>query len=66
MYELGYRGRPTPRLSLSVTAFHTDYDHLRTQEIDPSFTFLVFGSGMEGRASGIEMWGTYQAAPRGA
>jgi iron complex outermembrane receptor protein len=64
VYELGYRGQLTPRLSLSTTVFHTDYDDLHTQEIDPSFTFLVFGSGMQGRANGIEAWGVYQATPQ--
>jgi iron complex outermembrane receptor protein len=61
--ELGYRGQPTPQLSFSVTAFHTDYDHLRTLEIAPSGTFLVFANEMEGKTSGIEMWGSYQALP---
>jgi iron complex outermembrane receptor protein len=63
VYEIGYRGLPAPRFSYSVTAFHTEYDDLRTIEIDPSFTFLLFGNGMEGRATGIEMWGAYQVAP---
>jgi iron complex outermembrane receptor protein len=61
--ELGYRGQPTPELSYSVTAFHTDYDDLRTVEITPSGTSLVFANEMEGETSGIEMWGTYQALP---
>jgi iron complex outermembrane receptor protein len=63
VYEIGYRGLPASRFSYSVTAFHTEYDDLRTTEIDPSFTFLLFGNGMEGRATGIEMWGAYQVAP---
>ena len=63
VFELGYRGQPLPGLSYSATLFHNDYDHLRTQEIDPSVTFLVFDSLMEGRANGIEMWGSYQATP---
>ena len=62
VYELGYRGQPTSRLSWSATVFHNDYDHLRTQEIAPSFTYLFFGSLMEGQANGIEWWGTFQAA----
>ena len=62
VYELGYRGQLTPRLTLAGTVFHNEYDDLRTQEIDPGFTFIFFGNGMEGRATGIEMWGTYQAA----
>lgn len=61
VFEVGYRGQPTPALSLSVTAFHNEYDDLRTQEIAPSGTFLVFGSGLDGRATGIEAWGTWQA-----
>jgi iron complex outermembrane receptor protein len=61
--ELGYRGQPTPELSWSVTAFHTDYDDLRTVEIAPSGTSLVFANEMEGETSGTEMWGSYQALP---
>jgi iron complex outermembrane receptor protein len=63
VFELGYRGRPLPALSYSATLFHNDYDHLRTQEIDPTRTFIVFDSLMEGKANGIEMWGSYQATP---
>jgi iron complex outermembrane receptor protein len=62
--ELGYRGQPTPQLSYSVTAFHGEYDHLRTVEIAPSGTFVVFANEMEGKSTGVEMWGAYQALPR--
>jgi len=60
--ELGYRGQPSGSLSWSVTAFHTEYDHLRTQELTPSGTSLVFANEMEGETTGIETWGTYQAS----
>jgi len=60
VFELGYRGQPLPGLSYSATVFHNEYDHLRTQEIDPTFTFITFGSLMQGRATGVEMWGSYQ------
>lgn len=63
VYELGYRAQPSASFSYSATAFHTVYDHLRTQEIAPSRTFIIFGNEMEGTASGIETWGTYQASP---
>jgi iron complex outermembrane receptor protein len=63
VFEIGYRGQPAPGISWSVTAFHSAYDHLRTQEIAPSGTFVVFANGMEGTVSGIETWGTYQASP---
>ena len=61
--ELGYRGQPAPGLSYSATAYYNDYDHLRTTEIDSSQTFLNFDSRMEGKARGLEMWGSYQATP---
>ncbi len=61
--ELGYRGQPTPDLSFSVTAFHSDFDHLRTTEIASSGTFIFFANKMEGTTTGIEMWGSWQALP---
>jgi iron complex outermembrane receptor protein len=61
VFELGYRGQPVPGLSYSLTAFRSDYDHLRTQELLPSRTAVTFGNLMEGRASGLEGWGSYQA-----
>lgn len=61
--ELGYRGQPAPRLSYAITAFYNDYDHLRTQEIHSSRTYVIFGNLMEGKAHGIEMWGNFQATP---
>ena len=63
VFELGYRGQPLAKLSYSMTAFHHDYDHLRTQEVDPGGTFVTFGNLMQGKADGIEMWGNYQATP---
>ena len=63
VFEAGYRGQPLPELSFSATVFHNDYDHLRTQEIDPTRSFITFDSLMEGSANGVEMWGSYQATP---
>lgn len=63
VYELGYRGQPTTRLSYSATVFHADYDHLRTQEVIPSPLSVYFANGMEGSTDGLEMWGTFQATP---
>lgn len=62
VFEIGYRSKPTTRLSYSVTLFHNIYDDLRTQELAPSQTFVFFGNQMEGRASGMEMWGTWHAS----
>jgi iron complex outermembrane recepter protein len=61
--ELGYRGQPLPALTLSATAFHADYDHLRTQELRLNPTKVFYGNGMRGRVSGLEAWGSLQAAP---
>ncbi len=63
VYEVGYRGQPTSDSSLSITAVHADYDRLLTQELAPSRTSVFYGNGMQGTVRGIEMWGSYQAAP---
>jgi iron complex outermembrane receptor protein len=62
-YELGYRGQITRDASLSATLYHTVYDRLRTQQVDPSFTYIFYGNGMRGTTSGLELWGSYQATP---
>ena len=61
VYELGYRGQLLSRLSYSITGFYADYDHLRTQELHPSGTSIIFANEAEGRAHGLETWGAYQA-----
>jgi iron complex outermembrane receptor protein len=63
VFELGYRGNPVAPLSYSATLFHHEYDHLRTTETNPG-GFITFDSLMEGRSSGIEAWGSWQAAKR--
>ncbi|CAH0353516.1 TonB-dependent siderophore receptor [Aquabacterium sp. CECT 9606] len=61
VFELGYRGQPSPATSLSITAFHTIYDHLRTLEAtDPGVFPLFFANRMEGHTTGVEAWGSYQ------
>lgn len=62
--ELGYRGQPSADTALSATLFQANYHHLRTQEIAPSRTFVYFANGMEGRTSGVELWGSWQPMPR--
>jgi iron complex outermembrane receptor protein len=64
VFELGYRAQPSERVSFSITAFHADYDHLRTQELAASQTSVFYGNGMRGRVRGVEGWGTFQASPR--
>jgi iron complex outermembrane receptor protein len=62
-YEVGYRGQISSAASFSATVYHTVYDRLRNQQVDPSFTYLFYANGMQGRTSGVELWGSYQAAP---
>lgn len=62
-YELGYRGRPTPRTSLSISAFYNVYDDLRTFEAPPGRNFpIAIANGMDGETWGVEAWGSFQAA----
>jgi iron complex outermembrane receptor protein len=63
VYELGYRGQLGGRLSYAITAFHTVYDQLRTLEIAPGGTSVIFGNEMQGTTTGVEMWSTYQVLP---
>jgi iron complex outermembrane receptor protein len=60
--EVGVRGQAGAALSYAATLFHNDYNHLRTQEIAPSYTFLLFDSKMRGQSTGVELWGSVQAS----
>jgi iron complex outermembrane receptor protein len=60
-FELGYRAQPTSVISYSVTAFHSIHDHIRS--VEPiGGVVSVLGNKIEGKTSGIEAWGSYQAA----
>jgi iron complex outermembrane receptor protein len=64
--EFGYRAQPLSTLSWSATAYYSRYDKLRTQEplTGPTAPALSEFQNMgEGSMRGIEMWGTWQAAP---
>ncbi len=63
VYELGYRGQPTTRISYSATIYKADYDKLHTQELGPTGTTVFYGNGMQARVRGLEMWGSVQATP---
>lgn len=64
VYELGWRGQPTPRTSVSATLYRSFYDHLRTQQIASTRNYIFLANGMQGRVDGIEAWGTWQATPQ--
>lgn len=57
-YEVGYRGLLSTAFSLSVSAFHHSYDHLRTVEgSGPAVFPLVVLNHMQGHTEGVEAWG---------
>ncbi|HET7175843.1 MAG TPA: TonB-dependent receptor [Gammaproteobacteria bacterium] len=61
VYELGYRTQPTEELSFSVTGYHYNYYHLRTENVLSLTPLLVtFGNDMTGTETGLEMWGAFQ------
>ncbi|MDC8759923.1 TonB-dependent receptor plug domain-containing protein [Janthinobacterium fluminis] len=64
VFELGYRSQVSSRLSFSVNTYRALYDQLHTQELVPNRRPIqvYFGNGMKGATSGIELWGSFQAA----
>ncbi|HKU71212.1 MAG TPA: TonB-dependent receptor, partial [Burkholderiales bacterium] len=56
VYEIGYRAQPTQALSYSITAFHQDYEKLRSGQPAPAF----IENRISGFENGIEAWGTLQ------
>jgi iron complex outermembrane recepter protein len=61
-YELGYRTHPHERLSLSASAFSTDYTNLRSLErVNAASPFpIVVGNCLEGTSYGVELTADYQ------
>ncbi len=61
VYELGYRGEPAENLSFSVTGYHYNYFHLRTENLESTTPLLLmFANDMTASETGLEMWGAYQ------
>jgi iron complex outermembrane recepter protein len=58
-YEIGYRVRPTQKLSLSLATFFNQYDDLRSAETNG--TSLVVGNGLESQSWGAEFSGEFRA-----
>jgi iron complex outermembrane receptor protein len=59
-FETGYRVQPTPRTSLSVTAYYDAYDDLRTDQFTlPNLFPIVLRNGGVGETYGVEAWATF-------
>jgi iron complex outermembrane receptor protein len=56
--ELGWRGQLSRDLTLSATAFHYEWDKLRSGQPAPAFVQNM----IEGRVYGMETWAAWQAA----
>ncbi|HEX4331876.1 MAG TPA: TonB-dependent receptor [Usitatibacter sp.] len=57
--EIGYRVQPSVNSTLSISAFANKYDRLRSGQPPPA----VVQNMIDGNASGVEMWGSYQVRP---
>ena len=64
VYEGGYRGQVLGKFSYSITYFHSDYDHLHTQEVAPGGRSVFFAGNMEATTNGVEAWGAWQVSGR--
>ncbi len=58
--ELGYRGQPSPALSLAATVFYSMYDKLRTLEPNTGGPGFVFKNQAEATSRGIELSTTWR------
>ena len=60
-YELGFRGQPTMRSTISISAYYNVYNDLRSVEsAGPALFPLVIKNGLEGDTYGVEIWGAYE------
>lgn len=59
-YELGWRGRMGTAASLTATAYHHQYDNLRSVEFG---TPIVQANGVEGKSYGLEVFLDYDVTP---
>jgi iron complex outermembrane recepter protein len=65
VYEFGYRGDAGGQWSYSATAYHSNYFHVRSENlVSLSPPQVIFGNDMTESVTGMEMWGTYQATAR--
>jgi iron complex outermembrane receptor protein len=58
-YEIGYRGQPTARTALSISAFYNVYSDLRTDALTNGGLPIVLMNGLAGDTYGLEAWASY-------
>ncbi|MES2253955.1 MAG: TonB-dependent receptor [Pseudomonadota bacterium] len=59
-YELGYRGEPLPRLTLSTSLYYNFYDELRSDQPTPTTVVpIILLNGVKGETYGVDMWAKY-------
>lgn len=60
-YEIGYRGRPTDKTSLSVSLYYNDYSQLRITGYSQVNGYIYqLQNGEAGDTYGMEAWGDWQ------
>ena len=61
-YEAGYRTELSEKVSVDLAAYYNDYDHLRSEQIDPSNpTQVTIGNALHGHTKGFEATATWRA-----
>lgn len=58
-YEIGYRGQPTAKSRVDLSAFYNVYDDLRTTSLTNGGLPIMLRNDMEGSTYGVEGWGSY-------
>jgi iron complex outermembrane receptor protein len=59
-YEAGWRGRPTDKLTLSVSTYYNVYDDLRVDSLTNGGLPIVLRNGLNGNTYGVDAWGEYE------
>jgi len=59
--ELGWRAQPSPVLTYSITAFHSQWDRLRSGQPPPN---AQVQNMIDGETFGVEAWAAWQVTPR--
>jgi iron complex outermembrane receptor protein len=58
--EVGWRAQPSSVLTYSVTAFHNNWDRLRSGQLPPD---AQVQNMIDGETFGVEAWATWQVTP---